>query len=114
VNEAHNSSRRLVKIRIFSDNSRGFTSQLECTRDQVLRCSGCDDSTNGCRTDKEYVSPSFLEETGRVTDGAEADAMGLRVEIFGNKLGEQQGAGLGVFGRLRCEKTIVDEYNNYG
>lgn len=44
-----------------------------------------------------------------MTDGAEADAVSLRVEVLGYELGEQQGTGFGVLGRLRCKKTIVNK-----
>lgn len=52
------------------------------------------------------MAPSFLEQAGRVAHGAQADAVSLRVEVFGNELGEQQRAGLGVFGGLKGDENL--------
>lgn len=91
---------RLLEISILGDDRGRLAAQFEGARDEVL--GGCrgDDSTDIGRSDKEDVAPSFLQETGGVADGAEADAVGFCVEVFRYELGKEEGAGFGVFGWL--------------
>jgi hypothetical protein len=96
----------LVQISIISDNRRRLATQFERTRNEVLGGRGGDNSTDVGRSDEEDVAPSFLEEVCGVADGTQADTMGLRVEIFGYELGEEERTGFGVLGGLRMEIEV--------